>query len=83
MSFAEEMGYDGYDIDSVLQEYQDRIDALKKEKDRRLLGLPPTDMTWTMKDGNEILMAVMTEQHIKNSIKLFEKLIKEYKNEDI
>lgn len=83
MSFAEEMGYDGYDIDSVLQEYQDRIDALKKEKDRRLLGLPPTDMTWTMKDGNEILMAVMTEQHINNSIKLFEKLIKEYKDENI
>ena len=32
MSFAEDEGYDGYDIDYIIDGYQEKIDKLNKEK---------------------------------------------------
>lgn len=77
MSFAEDMGYDGYDMDYIIDEYQERIDKLNKEKQRRISGGVPNSEVWTTADGTEMLMATMTDQHIENAIRYFTKLIDE------
>ena len=83
MSFAEDEGYDGYDIDYIIDGYQEKIDKLNKEKRRRLFGGVPNGEIWTTADGTEILMATMTDQHIENAIRYFTNLIKEITNEII
>lgn len=77
MSFAEDMGYDGYDIDYIIDGYQERIDKLNKEKQRRISGGVPNGEIWTTADGTEMLMATMTDQHIENAIRYFTRLIDE------
>ena len=83
MRFAEDEGYDGYDIDYIIDGYQEKIDKLNKEKRRRLFGGVPNGEIWTTADGTEILMATMTDQHIENAIRYFTNLIKEITNEII
>ena len=78
MSFAEDEGYDGYFIDDIIDGYQERIDALNKEKQRRLSGGAPNGEIWTTADGTEMLMATMTDQHIENAIRYFTRLIDEF-----
>lgn len=77
MSFAEDAGYDGYDIDYIIGEYQERIDKLNKEKQRRLSGGVLNGEVWTTADGTEMLMATMTDRHIENAMRYFTRLIDE------
>ena len=77
MSFAEDEGYDGYDIDYIIDGYQERIDKLNKEKQRRISHGVPNGEVWTTADGTEMLIATMTDQHIENAIRYFTRLIDE------
>lgn len=69
------------DYSTLALEYEeqckDRIEKLYKEKDRRLWGRPITDDTWTTMDGTVMKMCMMTDQHIENAIKYFERLLLE------
>lgn len=69
--------YYGDAIDYVIDEYKNRIIKLKHEQWRRKHNEPPTGDVWVCKNGLEIPMHELTEEHIKNAIRYFEEELKD------
>ena len=77
MAWEEDYGFIGMD-DYLLDEYERRVIDLKHEQYRRENNQPPTGDVWECKDGKEIPMHEMTDKHLQNAIRYFERLIEEF-----